>query len=87
MGLGAGMFRPSSARVFSGNGAPSAVRRPSSFSSALRQGRLEAANAEASEDRLHLVHDARPLTDQVRPLAGRPPSVLLLDRRIAAMQQ
>ena len=45
------------------------------------QGRLEAANAEASEDRLHLVHHPCPPTDQVLPLAVRPPRVLLRDGR------
>jgi hypothetical protein len=47
----------------------------------LAQGRPEGANAEAREDGLHLVHDPRPLSDQVLPLAVRPPCVLLLNRR------
>lgn len=44
----------------------------------------EGANAEAS----HLVHDPRPLSDEILPLAVRPPAVLFLsrwDRRHAAM--
>ena len=54
----------------------------------LAQGRLEAANAKAGEDRLHLVRDPRPLGDQILPLAVRPPCILFLggwDRRHAAM--
>jgi hypothetical protein len=70
--------------VFSSNGVPSAVRRPSSFA----QGRPESANAKAGKDSLDLVDDPRLVSDQVPPLAVRPLCVFLLgrrDRRHAAM--
>src|SRR6266404_8286367 len=47
----------------------------------LAQCRPEGANAEASEDSFDLIYDPRLLSDQVSPLAVRPPCVLLLDRR------
>src|SRR5207244_11271605 len=54
----------------------------------LAQVRLEGANAEAGEDRLHAVDEQRPLADQRLSLAARSSHVLLgnrRDRRHAAM--
>jgi hypothetical protein len=47
----------------------------------LALGRSQSANAEACENRLHLVHHPRLLSDQILPLTVRSPRVLLFDRR------
>src|SRR5215471_9330759 len=46
----------------------------------LVQGRPQGTNAEARKDSLHLVYNARLLSDKIVPLAVRPPRVLLFDR-------
>jgi hypothetical protein len=47
----------------------------------LAQFRPKTANAEADEDRLDLVHDARLLGDEIVSLAVRPFGIFLFDRR------
>ena len=51
------------------------------FVRGLAQRRLEAANAEAGEDRLHAVHKPRLLAHQGLALAADPPRVFLGNRR------
>jgi hypothetical protein len=72
------MSRRSSASVFGGSGAPSAVR---SASRRAAQGRLEAADAEAGQGALHPVHDPGALAHEALALAARALGVLLLQRR------
>jgi hypothetical protein len=80
--------RRSSARVFGGSATPSAVRRRSRHSGALRKCGLKPRMPRPGQSTLHPVDDADALVDQVLALAVRPLGIFLFkgwDHRRAAM--
>jgi hypothetical protein len=73
--------RRSSASVFGGSGTPSAVRRLSRRSAALRRVGLKPLKAEAGQGALHSIDDAGALADQVLALTVGPLGIFLFRRR------